>query len=75
MKKLIAAFAVFGTFAIASAQSITFDQTTYDYGTVKTNSDGHRFFTVKMSIFKKMNIILSIPIVLIGKTTIFTQIW
>jgi hypothetical protein len=47
MKKLIAAFAVFGTFAIASAQSITFDQTTFDYGTVKTSSDGHRFFTVK----------------------------
>lgn len=47
MKKLIAAFAVFGTFAIASAQSITFDKTTFDYGTVKTNSDGHRFFTVK----------------------------
>ncbi len=47
MKKLFAGVALLGTFAIASAQTITFDQTTYDYGTVKTNSDGHRFFTIK----------------------------
>ncbi len=47
MKKLIAGLAVFGAFAVASAQTITFDTTTYDYGTVKTNSDGHRFFNVK----------------------------
>ncbi|MBW8362784.1 MAG: DUF1573 domain-containing protein [Kaistella sp.] len=47
MKKLFAGFALMGAFVLASAQTITFDQTTWDYGTVKTNSDGHRMFTVK----------------------------
>lgn len=47
MKKLFAAFAIVGFAAFASAQTISFDQTTYDYGKVKTGSDGHRFFTVK----------------------------
>lgn len=46
MKKLIAGIALFGTFAIASAQTITFDKTTFDYGNVKPGSDGIRFFTV-----------------------------
>ncbi|MCJ8152323.1 DUF1573 domain-containing protein [Chryseobacterium sp. SSA4.19] len=46
MKKLIAGIALFGTFAFASAQTITFDKTTYDYGTIKPSSDGTRFFTV-----------------------------
>lgn len=46
MKKLIAGIALFGTFAIASAQTITFDKTTYDYGMIKPGSDGTRFFTV-----------------------------
>ncbi|MEC3877634.1 DUF1573 domain-containing protein [Chryseobacterium salviniae] len=46
MKKLIAGIALFGTFALASAQTITFDKTTYDYGNVKPSSDGIRFFTV-----------------------------
>lgn len=46
MKKLFAGIALFGTFAIATAQSITFDKTTYDYGTIKPNADGTRFFTV-----------------------------
>lgn len=46
MKKLIAGIALFGTFALASAQTITFDQTTFDYGTIKPNSDGTRYFTV-----------------------------
>ncbi|WP_267401772.1 MULTISPECIES: DUF1573 domain-containing protein [unclassified Chryseobacterium] len=46
MKKLIAGIALFGTFALASAQTITFDKTTFDYGTVKPSSDGTRFFTV-----------------------------
>jgi len=31
---------------LASAQTITFDKTTYDYGTVKPNAEGTRFFTV-----------------------------
>jgi len=46
MKKLIAGIALFGTFAIASAQTITFDKTTFDYGTIKPNSDGTRYFNV-----------------------------
>ncbi|MGL6125827.1 hypothetical protein BBI01_11155 [Chryseobacterium artocarpi] len=46
MKKLIAGIALFGTFALASAQTITFDKTTFDYGTIKPNSEGTRFFTV-----------------------------
>ncbi|KXH85514.1 DUF1573 domain-containing protein [Chryseobacterium kwangjuense] len=46
MKKLIAGIALFGTFALASAQTITFDKTTYDYGVIKPSADGTRFFTV-----------------------------
>ncbi len=46
MKNLFAGIALFGTFALASAQTITFDQTTFDYGTIKPSSDGTRFFTV-----------------------------
>ena len=46
MKKLLAGIAFLGTFAVASAQTISFDKTTYEYGTVKTGADGHRFFTV-----------------------------
>lgn len=46
MKKLIAGIALFGTFALASAQTITFDKTTFDYGTIKPSADGTRFFTV-----------------------------
>ncbi|MFZ4930041.1 MULTISPECIES: DUF1573 domain-containing protein [unclassified Chryseobacterium] len=49
MKKLIAGIALFGTFALASAQTITFDKTTFDYGTIKPSSDGTRFFTVTNS--------------------------
>ena len=47
MKKLFAGFALLGTIAFASAQTITFDQTTLDYGTVKPGADGHRVFTIK----------------------------
>lgn len=46
MKNLFAGIALFGTFALASAQTITFDRTTYEYGQIKPNSDGTRFFTV-----------------------------
>ena len=46
MKKLFAGIALLGTFALASAQTITFDKTTFDYGAIKPNSDGTRFFTV-----------------------------
>jgi hypothetical protein len=45
MKKLIAGIALFGTFALASAQTITFDKTTFDYGNV-SQVQTIRFFTV-----------------------------
>lgn len=47
MKKIFAGIALMGTFAIASAQTITFKETTIDYGTIKTNADGNKVFTVK----------------------------
>ncbi|MBW7676578.1 DUF1573 domain-containing protein [Chryseobacterium chendengshani] len=46
MKTLFAGIALFGTFALASAQTITFDKTTFDYGAIKPNADGTRFFNV-----------------------------
>lgn len=47
MKKTIFAFLAVAGFGLASAQTISFDKTTFDYGNVKSGSDGHRFFTVK----------------------------
>ncbi len=47
MKKLFAGMFVLGSFALATAQTISFDKTTIEYGTVKKGSEGHRFFTVK----------------------------
>ncbi len=47
MKKVFAALLLTASFAIASAQSISFDKTTYDYGNIKMGADGHRMFTVK----------------------------
>ena len=47
MKKLLSGIALLGVFAFASAQTISFDKTTLDYGTVKTGSDGQRIFMVK----------------------------
>ena len=47
MKKLFAGLFLTASFAFASAQTISFDKTTYDYGTVKNGSDGHRMFVVK----------------------------
>ena len=47
MKKLFAGLFLAGSFAVASAQTISFDKTVLDYGTVKVGADGHRFFTVK----------------------------
>lgn len=46
MKKFIAGFALIGAVAFASAQSISFDKTTFDYGTVRVGSDGQREFVV-----------------------------
>jgi hypothetical protein len=47
MKKIFAALFITASFAFASAQTISFNETTIDYGTVKNGADGHRFFTVK----------------------------
>lgn len=47
MKKLLSGIAIFGIFAVATAQTISFDKTTWDYGTVKPGSDGQRVFKVK----------------------------
>lgn len=47
MKKILAGLFMTGAFAFASAQTISFDKTTFDYGNIKAGSDGHRFFTVK----------------------------
>ena len=47
MKKIIAGLFLTGTFVLASAQTVSFDKTTLDYGTVKLGTDGHRSFTVK----------------------------
>ncbi len=44
MKKLVGGLLLFGAFAFSSAQTITFEKTTLDYGTVKANSDGNRVF-------------------------------
>ncbi|MGA9211585.1 DUF1573 domain-containing protein, partial [Kaistella sp.] len=36
-----------GTFALASAQTISFDKTVYEYGNVAVGADGHRVFIIK----------------------------
>jgi hypothetical protein len=45
MKKLVGGLLLLGVFAFSNAQTITFDKTTIDYGTVKANSDGNKVFT------------------------------
>ena len=47
MKNILAAVFLAGSFGLASAQTISFDKTTYDYGNVKMGADGHRMFIVK----------------------------
>lgn len=47
MKKLIGGLFLFGMAGVFSAQTISFEKTTIDYGNVKTKSDGHRVFTFK----------------------------
>ncbi len=47
MKKIFAGIALISLSAFASAQTISFDRTTWDYGKIKPGSDGHRYFTVK----------------------------
>ena len=47
MKKILTGLFLTGTLVFAAAQTISFDKTTFDYGTVKSGADGHRFFVVK----------------------------
>lgn len=47
MKKIFAALFLTASLTFATAQTISFDKTTHDYGTVKNGADGHRMFTVK----------------------------
>lgn len=46
MKNILAGLMLTATFAFASAQTISFNETTHDYGTIAKGSDGHTFFTV-----------------------------
>jgi len=47
MKKAIFTFLAVAGFGLVSAQTISFDKTTLEYGDIKAGSDGHRVFTVK----------------------------
>lgn len=47
MKKVLAGLFMLGTVAFASAQTITFDNTTIDYGKIKPAADGNKVFIVK----------------------------
>lgn len=47
MKKLIGSLFVFGVVNFFSAQIISFDKTTIEYGNVKVGADGYRIFTFK----------------------------
>lgn len=46
MKKLLLGLMLVGGFAFSSAQKISLDKTTEDYGTIGRGSEGHRYFTV-----------------------------
>lgn len=46
MKKVLSGLAIVGFAFFASAQTISFDKTTIDYGTVKFSADGQKVFTV-----------------------------
>ena len=47
MKKILSGLLLTASLVFASAQTISFDKTTFDYGTVKSGADGHRLFVVK----------------------------
>ena len=47
MKKFIGGLLLIGGFVFSSAQTISFEKTTIDYGTVPVNADGNRVFTFK----------------------------
>lgn len=47
MKKIFAGLFLAGSFALVSAQTISFDKTVFEYGNVKVGADGHRVFVIK----------------------------
>lgn len=47
MKKFMGGLLLIGGFVFSSAQTISFEKTTIDYGTVPVNADGNRVFTFK----------------------------
>ena len=47
MKKIFAGLFLAGSFTLASAQTISFDKTVYEYGNVAVGADGHRIFVIK----------------------------
>ncbi|QCX52767.1 DUF1573 domain-containing protein [Elizabethkingia sp. JS20170427COW] len=46
MKKLLLGLVLMGGVSLASAQTISFDNTTLQYGKIGVGSDGFRYFTV-----------------------------
>ena len=59
MKKMLLGLVFVGFAGVASAQTITFNTTTIDYGTIKKGSDGNKEFIVK-NIGKKPLIISNV---------------
>lgn len=47
MKKLVTGLFLVGSVSVAMAQTITFNSTTVDYGTITKGSDGNREFIIK----------------------------
>lgn len=47
MKKIFATALLIGAFGISSSQTISFIETTLDYGNIKPNADGNKTFIVK----------------------------
>lgn len=46
MKKILTGLFFIGGFLTLSAQSVSFDKTTIDYGKIQLKSDGFRYFTI-----------------------------
>jgi hypothetical protein len=46
MKNILAGLLLTASFAVASAQTISFNETTHDYGTIAKGGNGQTFFTV-----------------------------
>lgn len=46
MKNILAGLLLTASFAAVSAQTITFNETTHDYGTIAKGANGETFFTV-----------------------------